>query len=89
MLITRRGHGADHGPSSIELPELGIDWDAEKQCLSLTESGISDFSTPSHHDYSIDVSLIELGRMLETLAMLRWTSAQVAFHPRWHHTFGR
>jgi hypothetical protein len=62
--ITRRGHGADHGPSTLDLPQPTIRWEPENQCISFAKSGITDFSGNARHDYVVQLSLPELAEIL-------------------------
>lgn len=66
--ISRRGSSDDYGFSTIRLNNLKASWDPETESIILTDKGVSDFNTHSHHDYKIRVSLAELGRMLRTIS---------------------
>jgi hypothetical protein len=62
--ITRRGHSADHGPSTLDLSQPTIRWEAEGQCISISKPGITDFSGYARHDYTVQLSLPDLAEIL-------------------------
>jgi len=70
MKAVRRGHGADHGENSVELAHPEVGWDGKKERIVLKESAVADFSVFSgaRHDYTVSVSLNELGTILDVLA---------------------
>jgi hypothetical protein len=69
MEITRIGARADNGPSSITLPKISAHLTkiGNKVSLSLQEKDIRDFVTKSHHDYFMDLSLDEVGRIIQAI----------------------
>jgi hypothetical protein len=67
MLISRRGHAADHGPSEIRLPQPRIRWDTQKGLVLISKRGVDDFVTAARHDYTIELTLEELAGILEVV----------------------
>lgn len=68
MKITRRGSGADHGESSIELGEAKIAWRESDFCLTINQSHVKDFSTKSRHGYTVCVTVSEINTLIQTLS---------------------
>jgi hypothetical protein len=64
MRISRYGSSANHGTSEIELPRLSVSYNVSEPGLSLRHSYVSDFATNATHNYTLEVTLEEFGRML-------------------------
>ena len=67
MKIQRRGSGADHGPSSVDLKKPTVSWDSKNALIEFRENSIPDFSTTSRHDYKVSISLAELAKILSII----------------------
>ena len=65
MKITRRGARADNGPSNIELNNPRISLDGEN--IIIRDSDVKDFVTKAHYNYKIEISLYEVGEILESV----------------------
>ena len=68
MKISRRGTSADHGESSIELKTPSFAWRKSDSSITIKQSNVKDFSTKSHHGYTISLSLPEVICLLQSLA---------------------
>jgi hypothetical protein len=68
MKISRRGTSADHGESSIELKAPSFAWRKSDSSITIKQSNVKDFSTKSHHGYTISVGLPELVSLIQSLA---------------------
>lgn len=66
MKITRRGARADNGPSSIELKSLKIS--VSDGNIVLRDQDVSDFVTKAHYNYTMNLSMDELGSIIDALA---------------------
>jgi hypothetical protein len=67
MKISRCGSGAYHGTVERELGKLNYGWDQQENALTICAHLVSDFNTNATHDYTIDVPLHDLARILQTL----------------------
>jgi hypothetical protein len=65
MQITRRGARADNGPSSIELESLQIS--VSDGNIVLRDNDVSDFVTRAHYNYTMNLSMDELGSIIDAL----------------------
>lgn len=77
MKILRHGTSAFHSVSKIELNSPKFLWDSKAKCINVKESKIKDFSTNSHHDYTISLSLNDIQKML--VALSEGASSEPAF----------
>jgi hypothetical protein len=68
MKISRRGTAADHGESSIELKTPTFSWRKYDSSFTIKQSNVRDFSTKSHHGYTISLSLPELTSFLQAVS---------------------
>lgn len=68
MKISRRGSAADHGESSIELKKPSFAWRKTDSCITVKQSNIKDFSTKSHHGYTLSLSLPEFVGLLDAIS---------------------
>ena len=68
MKISRRGTAADHGESSIELKTPSFAWRKSDSSITIKQSNVKDFSTKSHHGYTISLGLPELVSLIQSLA---------------------
>lgn len=68
MKISRSGTSADHGVSSIELNTPAFTWRKSDSRLAIKQLNVKDFSTGSHHDYTIFLSLPELVSLFQCLS---------------------
>lgn len=68
MRVSRRGTAADHGESSIELKTPSFAWRKADSSLTIKQSKVKDFSTKSHHGYTISLSLPELASLIQALS---------------------
>lgn len=68
MKISRRGTSADHGESSIELKTPSFAWRKSDSSITIKQSNVKDFSTKSHHGYTISLGLPELVSLIQSLA---------------------
>lgn len=68
MKIARRGTLADFGESSIELTAPVFTWNKGDSSLSIRQSDVKDFSTESHHNYNLRLSLDEIQKLLLALS---------------------
>lgn len=67
MKISRRGTAADHGESSIELNAPSFAWRKSDSSITIKQSNVKDFSTKSHHGYTISLGLPELVSLIQSL----------------------
>jgi len=68
MKITKLGYVDDDGnPISIDLKESAVRWDSKKRCVSLAGLEITEPASRSAPRYMIEVSLEEVGKMVEVL----------------------
>ena len=67
MKITRRGSSADHGPRSINLGNPTIKWNRKHGVVQILKSRIRDFATDSTHNYTIEISLSEIRKIIEVI----------------------
>ncbi len=68
MKISRRGTAADHGESSIELKTPSFAWRKSDSSITIKQSSVKDFSTKSHHGYTISLSLPELVNLIQSVS---------------------
>lgn len=68
MLIHREGSYANHGVSSVVLDNIGVTFNPGTGCLELRHKVARDFNTPATHDYMIELSVRELGMLVQALA---------------------
>lgn len=68
MKISRRGTAADHGESSIELKAPSFAWRKTDSSITIKQSNVKDFSTKSHHGYTISLSFPELVSLIQSLS---------------------
>ena len=68
MKISRRGTSADHGESSIELKTPSFAWRKSDSSITIKQSNVRDFSTKSHHSYTVSISLPELNNLSQLLS---------------------
>lgn len=64
MKISRRGASADFGESSVDLDAPAFAWNPTASCLTIKKSKVRDFSTDSHHNYTVHLSLAEVQSLL-------------------------
>ena len=76
MEISRRGAGADHGVSRIKFTPKAA-W-SDKHVLQVLGKNVTDFSTNSRHNYTINIDLQELAQILAALAAPPTDEATVA-----------
>ena len=67
MKISRVGSSANHGRSFISIKEPKISWNKSEDLIQIRASCISDFSTDSRHDYTLDIGLDEIASILKLL----------------------
>jgi len=67
MKISRRGSSADHGSRSINLGKPTIKWNKKLEVVQIRQSRVGDFATDSAHDYTIDIALSEIRRIIEVI----------------------
>lgn len=65
MKISRRGSSADHGSRSIRINKPTIKWNKKLGVVQFRQSRIGDFATDSTHDYTIEISLSEISKIIE------------------------
>lgn len=65
MKITRRGARADNGPSSIEFNNARVSLEGGN--IVIRDNDILDFVTKAHYNYKIEISLHEVGEIIESL----------------------
>jgi hypothetical protein len=65
MKITRRGSGADHGPSSIEIDKPKFSWNEKEKVVEIRQTGIRDFTSGSTHNYVFQISLNEIKELVK------------------------
>ena len=68
MDISRRGTSADHGLSSINLKDPSVSWNETNEVVEIKKSSVKDFSTESHHNYKISLSLDEIAKIFHAVA---------------------
>lgn len=68
MKIIRRGSTADHGGSSIDLKAPSFAWKKSDSCITIKQSNVKDFSTKSHHSYTVNPTLPELNNLIQAVA---------------------
>ncbi len=68
MLIHREGSNANHGVRSIALNASVASFNLESGRSELRQEVVRDFTTPANHDYTIELSVRELGMLIQTLA---------------------
>lgn len=67
MKISRQGSSRNDGTRTIALEPLKVGWDKDTESVSLSCTGVRDFNTEANHDYVLQLSLTELGTILEHL----------------------
>ena len=65
MKITRRGARADNGPSSIEFKSPRFSFEGDK--IIIKDSDVSDFVTKAHYNYKVELSLVEVASIIESI----------------------
>jgi hypothetical protein len=68
MKISRYGSSADHGVSTIALKDPTCGWSENLNVVTLKKSRVADFNTESRHNYTVTLSLQEIGNILEVVA---------------------
>jgi hypothetical protein len=68
MKISRRGTAADHGESGIELKTPSFAWRKSDSHITIKQSNVKDFSTKSHHGYTISLGLPELVNLIQCVS---------------------
>jgi hypothetical protein len=68
MKISRRGSSADFGSSSIEINSPTYSWNKEDACLNIKQTGVRDFSTESHHNYTLQLSFSDIQQLLNAIS---------------------
>ena len=67
MKIERSGSTAFHGIRFIEIDNPDIEYDVEKGKLVLKKNSVRDFTSRSHHDYEISMSLEEVASLIKVI----------------------
>lgn len=68
MKITRVGAKAYNGPRTIFMNDIVLEYEKATKEIIIRACDIKDFTTKSHHNYKISLSLSELGKILESVS---------------------
>lgn len=67
MKISRVGSLANHGRSQINLKDPKVSWNKTENSIDLRSTYVSDFSTESKHDYTVQIDLELIASMIRLL----------------------
>lgn len=67
MKISRVGSSANHGRSQINLKDPKVSWNKTENSIDLRSTYVSDFSTESKHDYTVQIDLELIASIIRLL----------------------
>ena len=67
MEISRIGSSRIRGRYDINIKLSTIEWNSEEEVIEINDKCVEDFSTDSHHDYTIKISLSEMSKIIQKL----------------------